>query len=99
MKNKFLNISIGISIMLLSGGFFLRSVPTANAAPAPENFQDAGTNKIGKYMLQVYLNSEGRRYGIVWDTETGKSKAYSYMGPGGGFTEDGKAFPDNPLGE
>jgi len=97
MKNKFLNISIGVSIMLLSGGFFLRSVPTANAAPAPETFAEEGTNKTGKYQLQVYLNGEGRRYGIVWDTETGKSKAFWYNGAS--FVDDGKAFPDNPLGQ
>lgn len=85
--------------MFFGAGFFVRSIATANAAPSPEAFQDANTNKIGKYMMQVYLNSEGRRYGIVWDTETGKSKAYQYYGSGSGFGEDGKAFPDNPVGE
>lgn len=97
MKNKFLSISIGIGIILCSAGFFVRSIATANAAPTPEAFQDEGTNKIGKYMFQVYLNSEGRRFGIVMDTETGKSKAYSFSG--NEFYADGKAFPDNPLGE
>lgn len=97
MKNRFLNISIGVSIMLLSGGFFLRSVPTANAIPVPQASVEEGTSKVGKYMMQVYHSAEGRRYGIVWDTETGKSKAFYYAS--GGFLDDGKAFPDNPLGE
>jgi len=99
MKNKFLNISIGVSIMLLSGGFFLRSVPTANAIPAPASTIEEGTGKVGKYMFQVFLNSEGKRYGVVMDTETGKSKAFIYYGSGSGFSEDGKAFPDNPVGQ
>jgi hypothetical protein len=99
MKNRFLNISIGVSIMLLSGGFFLRSVPTANAAPTPETFVQEGTNKIGKYMFQVYIGSDDRRYGVVMNTETGKSKAFYYLSYNDGFVADGKAFPDNPMGE
>lgn len=97
MKNRFLNISIGVSIMLLSGGFFLRSIPTANAAPTPETFVEEGTSKIGKYMFQMCLGADDRRYGVVMDTETGKSKAYYYYLDK--FVDDGKAFPDNPLGQ
>jgi hypothetical protein len=34
MKNKFLQISLGVSMMLFSAGFLVRSVGSANAAPA-----------------------------------------------------------------
>ncbi len=33
MKNKFLNISIGVTLMLLGAGFLVRSISTANATP------------------------------------------------------------------
>lgn len=101
MKNRFLNICIGASILLLSAGFFVRSISTADAAPSPENFQDAGTNKIGKYAFQVMQDNEGRLNAVIMDTETGKSKFYSYGYHSGVycFTEDGKAFPDNPMGQ
>ena len=99
MKNKFLNISIGVTLMLFGAGFLLRSIPTATAAPAPEAIAEGETSKIGRYMFQVYIASDNRRYGVVMDTETGKSKAYYYLGMSNGFVDDGKAFPDNPLGQ
>lgn len=98
MKNRFLNISVGVSIMLLSGGFFLRSVPTATAAPSPETFVEEGTNKIGKYMMQIFPDpSESYRYhAYVWDTETGKSQGYYLLGSD--WMKE-RGLPVNPLGE
>jgi hypothetical protein len=98
MKNKFLNISIGVTMMLLGAGFFVRSIKSAEAMPAPESFIDEGTSSIGKYMMQMYTNpgDPGRRYGIVWNTETGKSRGY--YSQAGSWTSE-KLFPENPLGE
>lgn len=97
MKNRFLSISIGVTLMLFGIGFILRSIPVANAAPAPEAFVEEGTNKIGKYMFQIYLNSEGGRRAIVWDTETGRSQAYYFNNRE--FVVDTEGFPEKPLGE
>lgn len=83
MKNKFFSVSIGISMMLLSAGFFIRSFNIANATPAPEKFFEQGTNKIGKYMMAFQLINANGWYKeiLVWDTETGKSKFYLDMNP------------------
>jgi hypothetical protein len=98
MKSKFLNICIGMGILFLTGGFFIRSINSANATPpSPKEFIEAGTSKIGKYMMEMYTaGSEGRRYGLIWDTETGKSISYYEVGDD---WESEKAFPANPLGE
>lgn len=80
MKNKFLQVSAGVTMMLLGAGFFVRSFNTVQAAPTPQMFQEAGTNKIGKY--QIALTSyDSKNYGlkvcaIIWDTETGASIQY-----------------------
>jgi hypothetical protein len=95
MKNKFLNISIGVTMMLLGAGFFVRSITSAHAAPTPQEFVEQSTNKIGKFMFQVYMDGD-HRYALVWDTETGKSKSYHDIG---GEWNPEEAFPDNPLGE
>lgn len=100
MKSKFLNISIGVTLMLFGAGFLIRSITVAHAAPTPENFVAEGTNNIGKYMFQMYTIShptEGNiRYGLVWDTETGKSLGYR-EGRVGWVSET--IFPEKPLGE
>lgn len=97
MKNKFLNISIGVTMMLLGAGFFVRSISSANAAPSPQAFIEEGTSKIGKYMFQMYtIPGENRRYGLIWNTETGKSKGYYEVGD---EWRGEKGFPENPLGE
>ena len=65
-------------MVILSIAFLLRSVNAAEALPTPNKFLTEGTNKIGKYMIQMYTNSRDtdRRYAIVWDTETGRSIGY-----------------------
>ncbi len=78
MKNKFLNICIGVGILFLTGGFFIRSITNANAAPSPQNFIEGETNKIGKYHMNVSSGNTERL--IVWDTETGESTYYEYTG-------------------
>lgn len=83
--------------MLFGAGFLIRSIQPANATPVEQAVAEGENSKIGKYMFQVYIGADNRRYGVVMDTETGKSKAYYYFGEE--FTSDGKAFPDNPVGE
>ena len=79
MKSKFLNICVGISIVLLSIGFLIRSIIPSQAAPMPDLFLQQGTNKIGKYMMVIGFNSSGSaRECLVWDTETAKSVYYLY---------------------
>lgn len=98
MKNRFLNISIGVTLMLFGIGFVIRSVAPANAAPTPDQFVDEGTGKNGKYMMQVFTftNSEVRR-AMIWDTETGKS--IMYYESGNSWTTDNPQLPSNPMGE
>ncbi|MBI3512171.1 MAG: hypothetical protein HY064_16045 [Bacteroidetes bacterium] len=95
----FLQISIGISIVLLSGSFLIRSIVPANAAPPkPADFIDESTNKIGKYMMSIGEDN-GTDYhyfvGLVWDTETGKSATY-YLQSSGEWSK-GDGMPDAPL--
>jgi len=54
MKTKFFQISLGISFMLFAGGFFVRSLPTANAAPATLK-NSMQTSDAGKYQFCMLL--------------------------------------------
>lgn len=81
MKNKFLQISIGVTLMLWGAGFFVRSFNTANAEPSPKTFLTEGTSQIGKYMVDQQIVTLGEYryyYFLVWNTETGASKYYNY---------------------
>jgi hypothetical protein len=95
MKNKFLQISFGVSMMMLSAGFLIRSVSTAEAAPTPEKFVAEGTNKLGKYMMTMSTD-DGHPTVIIWDTETGKNKYYENYDT---WRESGDQLPAIPLGE
>ncbi len=80
MKNKFLEVCIGIAIILFAIGFFFRSFTTVQAAPlSPNDFKKAGTNSIGKYQLSLAINTVSSgfsEYAIILDTETGESRSY-----------------------
>lgn len=93
-NNKFLNICIGLGILFLSGGFFLRSITTANAAPpSPAEFVD-GVSKIGKY--QLALNSaNGDQNAMIIDTETGQTYLYVYQN----FRWTSAVAPPSPAGK
>jgi len=85
MKNKFLQIAMGTSMLFITAGFFVRSFNTVQAAPAPEKFLQANSNSIGKYMilqLPVHTGDGTAGFGrlLVLDTETGKSKIYRWGG-------------------
>jgi len=98
----FLQISIGISIMLLSGSLFIRSIQTASAAPAPQpkEFIEEGTNKIGTYMMQysevVNASDQSEYHILVWDTQTGKSEDYAWSFSSSTWKPTG-GLPENPL--
>lgn len=102
MKNKFLNISIGVTLMLCGAGFLIRSVQTANAAPPrPEQFMEEGSSKIGKYQISLSTCTDAcclYTTAIVWDSETGKSKSF-VMTNGGAYKPYTNNLPDSPLGE
>ncbi|UXP32316.1 hypothetical protein N6H18_18415 [Reichenbachiella agarivorans] len=74
MKNQFLNVCTGISMVIVAASLFVFSVISLNAEPTPELFEQQQTNKIGKYMMCA-VHSDALRV-IVWDTETGNSKIY-----------------------
>jgi len=78
---KFLQISIGISAILLSGALFVKSIQPSYAESVPPKQLTNTTIAAGKYMMNqfaVYSVSENTiyQYVLVWDTETGKSKMY-----------------------
>jgi hypothetical protein len=78
MKNKFLNISIGIAIMLFSAGFFVRSINTANAAPPmPQQFIEEGKNTIGKYQMSMAAVPDGGSKVVIINTETAETVYYA----------------------
>jgi len=77
MKTKFLQISLGISLMLFAGGFFIRSVTTANAAPVKLRNIAQGSNDMGNYQFAMYTLVGG--IGILrGNTMTGDMEMFFY---------------------
>lgn len=77
--NSILKVCIGISVVVLSLAAFNLSISKANAAPTPQDFQEAGTNKIGKYQMTMAVASQDDKtmWAItVYDTETGQARTY-----------------------
>jgi len=105
MKNmsKFLQVCVGISIVILSAGFLFQSVGTANAAPTPGKFLQQQTNNIGKYQMSTSSITVGEKffqYILVWNTETGESKCYyfdRYDNKTYEWIAFGKDLPAKPL--
>ncbi len=79
--NKFLQISSGVSAMLLSSALLIKSIKPAHAEVAPMKQITNNAITSGKHMMNqacVY-NATGEtvyNYVLVWDTETGKSRMY-----------------------
>jgi hypothetical protein len=100
MKNKFLQISIGISIIMLSAGFLIRSISPSQATPGPEKFLAEGVSKIGKFQMSftyaVFPDGTAVQRALVWDTETGKS--VYYRNDDAGWVKQDNQLPANPLG-
>lgn len=72
MKNRFLQVCIGISLMLFSTGFFVYSIAKVNAESNPSSIL---TNDIGRYQMDITQFS-GELFILVWDTQTGENKLY-----------------------
>lgn len=55
MKNKFLSTCLGVSAIFLSAAFLIRSISPAQAEalPHPQTFMAEGTNKVGKYQMEL----------------------------------------------
>lgn len=101
MKTKFLSASIGITLMLFGTGFLLRSVSPAQAAPSPEAFFEEGSSKIGKYQMSIASGNSGGV--MVWDSETGASVYYDYVGSAYGkgpkWVKGEAQLPADPMGK
>ncbi|MCH2046177.1 MAG: hypothetical protein MK212_18830 [Saprospiraceae bacterium] len=109
--NNFQKIGLTIAALVFSFGFLFQSInsATANTDLSPDAAEWKTTNspntmcsENGRYMMDynsVYDASAGRVnwYVLVWDTQTGRSKAY-YAGSKGWY-ESGADFqlPSNPL--
>ena len=95
--------------MLLSVGFLVRSVETANATNLSSEKIDQSVNPTGKYMMDyvvcpAYKDVNGVGYNplfslMVWDTQTGKSVSYSFVDGKGWVKDDAiSQLTPNPLG-
>jgi len=83
IKTKFFQTCIGVSIVLLSLGFFFHSIQSATASPSPDKFFQSGTNKIGKYSISLVTSAETSGQTVmatILNTENGVSATYSYRG-------------------
>lgn len=78
--NSVFKICLGISAVILSVAAFNLSISRANAAPpTPEDFAQAGTDKIGKYQMSMAVATQDDKTMwavIVYDTETGHARTY-----------------------
>lgn len=103
MKNKFLNVCLGLSAILLSSALFVRSFSTAKAEelPAPQHFMAEGGNKTGKYQMMMsrvaYNDGTSNVRIMVWDTETGRSVYWRINPEDNGWTKMGDQLPSNPM--
>jgi len=111
IKGKFLQVCIGISIVLLSAGFFVLSINRTSASapdkfPTPKDFMAQGTDKIGKYSTSMsiippynnatYNNNTPTIEVIITDTETGKTVLWEcYLGKNWGKWN--YQIPANPF--
>lgn len=77
IKTKFLQASIGVSIILFSLGIFFHSIQTARASPTPAKFLQSGANNIVKYSIAL-VSSEQTILATILNIGTGVSETYSY---------------------
>lgn len=81
--NSILKVCLGVSAIILAVTAFNFSIHTANAAPAPQEFIEEGTSKIGKYQMSMTAVPVGDQINwsvIVYDTETGANETYYSKG-------------------
>lgn len=79
-SNDILKVCAGIASVVLAFAAFNLSIAPANATPpTPQEFIQAGTDKIGKYQMSMSVATQDDKTMwavIVWDTETGQSRTY-----------------------
>lgn len=100
MNNKFLHYTLGIAAIIFAAGFFVRSIAPAQAAPSPGEFIEQGTDKIGKYQMELGIANDPDQvyhFVLVWDTETGQSKYYSYSRTNQVWNAWNINLPEQPL--
>lgn len=99
MKNKFLQISFGVCLILFAAGFFVRSFSAASAAPTPEKFINEGTNEIGKYQMttvtQYTMGADPMV--LIWNTESGESAIYQFYNGSKTWKKKDTQLPASPF--
>lgn len=97
VANIFQKVGLTLAAIIFSVGFFINSLSPATAANNDNLYEN------GRYMMQyeaVYDGSGNQVnwFVLVWDTQTGKSKAY-YAGGNSGWLVSGSKFqlPSSPL--
>lgn len=95
VANIFQKVGLTLAAIILSVGFFINSLSPATAANNDNLYEN------GRYMMDYHSAYEGNStkwYLIVWDTQTGKSKAY-WAGGSEGWRVSGAAYqlPSSPL--
>jgi hypothetical protein len=88
MKNNFLQITLGISALLLSGALFIKTLTPASATPpTPVAFEQQGTSSIGKYQIDLEVANDPDAvyfYAVIWNTENGENSIYAKNSKTGG---------------
>ncbi|MGP8216665.1 MAG: hypothetical protein ACLQQ4_13960 [Bacteroidia bacterium] len=82
MNKKFLQVCLGLSMVLLSASVFVYSINPAKAAnslPSPQNFTSSGSNKAGEYNLVITVDGANYNYWLV-NTENGKTYKWDNKG-------------------
>jgi len=79
MKNKFLSVCTGISMVLFGASAFIYSINHVTAAPVnTHGFITNGVGTTGKYQVSVGLGRDGYMYAMVLNSESGKTEVYYY---------------------
>jgi hypothetical protein len=111
-KSKFLQVCIGVSMILISASLFIFSINHASASspekfPALKDFIQQGGGKIGKYACSMCAISGGKNANgqfisptfeiIILDTETGKTICYTGDADNWKWVKDINQIPANPF--
>jgi len=89
--NAFQKIALSLGVLFFGIGVFIYSISPVQAD------NPTVTNSAGKYMMDQnsFVFKDFNYQILVWDTETGKSKLYSFSD--GGWSNDIAQLPSSPL--
>jgi hypothetical protein len=89
--NAFQKIALSLGVLFFGIGVFIYSINPAQAD------NPTVTNSTGKYMMHQnsFVFKDFNYQILVWDTETGKSKLYSFTNSG--WSNDIAQLPSSPL--